>query len=145
MAQTNFERYLENEVLHADPVKLVAILYRAASESVSAARRHLAAGEIRERSRQISKAWEIVAHLLTTLDLEKGGVIARQLAPLYTYMQQRLIEANSLQIDPPLAEVERLLGTISEAWQSVPPIVTATVTYDAQVADEEYAPVSCSF
>lgn len=145
MAQTNFERYLENEVLHADPVKLVAILYRAASESVSAARKHLAAGEIRERSRQISKAWEIVAHLLTTLDLEKGGDVARQLAPLYSYMQQRLIEANSRQIDPPLAEVERLLATISEAWQAVPPLVTAPVAYDAQIPDEEYVPVSCSF
>lgn len=143
MAQTIFEQYLENEVLHADPVKLVTILYRAASEAVGAARGHLAAGEIRERSRQITKAWEILSHLTLTLDHQQGGEISRRLAQLYAYMQARLIEANAGQIDRPLAEVANLLGTLNDAWRSVPLAATATLP-DAPPPDAEYVPVSCS-
>jgi flagellar protein FliS len=111
--------YFETEIMTADPVRLVQLLYRGAMESVAASRRHLAAGAIRERSRQINKALGIVHELLETLDRERGGEIARNLAGLYAYMSTRLIEANAQQIDAPLAEVETLLATLAEAWAPV--------------------------
>jgi flagellar protein FliS len=113
------DRYLETEVLNADPVKLVRMLYRGAIEAVAAARGHLASGAIQERSRQIMRAWMILRELTQSLDHQQGGDISLQLAALYDYMQTRLIKANELQADSPLAEVESLLGTLSEAWQSV--------------------------
>ena len=61
MAYSN--RYLETEVFSADPVKLVCMLYRGAIEATVAARRHLKAGEIRERSRQIMRALTILQEL----------------------------------------------------------------------------------
>ena len=111
--------YFENEVLTADPVRLVQLLYRGAIEAVGAARRHLAAGEIRERVRQINKAIGIVHELLESLDRERGGEIATNLAGLYGYLSTRLIEANAQQIDAPLSEVETLLITLAEAWAPV--------------------------
>lgn len=111
-----YNNYLETEVLSADPLRLVQILYRSAVTAVSAARHHLAAGEIAERSKQISKALSILHELLGSLDREKGGEIARRLAQLYAYMTTRLIEANVEQRDAPMAEVEKLLGTLMEAW-----------------------------
>jgi flagellar protein FliS len=111
-----YNNYLENEVLHADPLRLVQLLYRAATGSVSAARHHLAAGSIAERSKQINKALSILHELLDSLDREKGGEIAQRLGELYAYMTTRLIDANVQQSDVPLAEVERLLGTLTEAW-----------------------------
>ena len=113
------DNYRDTEVLNADPVRLVSILYRAAVEAVRAARRHLAAGAIRERSRQITKANSILHELLRSLDREKGGKIAHSLNDLYAYMSTRLIEANARQIDEPLADVERLLTTLLEAWSEV--------------------------
>ena len=38
MAKTEYDRYLEAEVLSADPVKLVWLLYRGAMDAVRAAR-----------------------------------------------------------------------------------------------------------
>jgi flagellar protein FliS len=116
MAYTHYDRYLETEVLTADPLKLVNILYRAALEAVGAARRHLAAGEIRERSRKINRTWAILHELRRSLDAERGGEISRSLRDLYVYMQGRLIEANARQQDPPLAEVQQLLTTLQEGW-----------------------------
>ena len=106
MANTIYNTYLEAEVFGADPVKLIHMLYRGAVEAVGAAHRHLAAKQIRERSRQVNKAWNILQELSRSLDLERGGKIARRLGELYDYMQRRLIEANAQQSDAPLAEVE---------------------------------------
>jgi flagellar protein FliS len=118
MASTVPDRYLEAEVMSADPLKLVWLLYRGAIEAVRSARRHLAHGAIRERSRQIAKAWEILLELAVSLNREQGGEISQRLAGLYSYMQGRLIEANTRQIDAPLEEVETLLVSLSEAWQT---------------------------
>ncbi len=135
MAYTNHDRYLETEVLNADPVKLVGMLYRGAIEAIGAARRHLAGGEIRERSRQIMKAWEIVGELARSLDHARGGEISRSLHGLYTYLQRQLLDANRDQMDAPLAEVEQLLNTLHEAW--------ATLNIEQDRAAEQYEPVCC--
>jgi flagellar protein FliS len=111
--------YLQAEVLSADPVKLVQLLYRGAIDSVGTARRHLAAGEIRQRSKSITKAWEILLELIRSLDHNQGGDLSRNLASLYTYMQKRLMEANSQQSDQQLQEVETLLNTLLDGWQQV--------------------------
>jgi flagellar protein FliS len=138
MTNTIYNAYLEAEVLGADPIKLIHLLYRGATEAAGAARRHLAAGEIRERSRQIIKGWEILHELSRSLDHDRGGDISRRLSELYTYMQGRLLEANSQQKDAPLAEVESLLGTLGEAWESAQFPAPA-----AQTA--AYVPVSCVY
>ena len=137
MTPSAYDRYLETEILSADPVKLVGILYRAALESVAAARRHLGAGEIMRRSRSITKTSEIVNELMRSLNHSAGGEISRNLVEIYAYMQTRLIEANTNQMDQPLAEVERLLTTLSDAWR------TAAAPPDLSTADTSYVPVSC--
>ena len=119
MAKNVYDTYLEGEVLGANPVKLITILFRAAVESVTAARIHLKRGEILERSRQITKAFHIIHELDRSLDHSAGGEISKNLSRLYCYMETRLLEANAKQIEPPLAEVQGLLTTLAEAWTSV--------------------------
>ena len=115
------QTYLENEILQADPLELVRILYRAALEAVGKARIHLRSNEIKERSRQITKAGAIINELALSVDRERGGEIARNLVELYDYMQRCLQEANFQQSDAPLAELEKLLGTLLEAWENCMP------------------------
>jgi flagellar secretion chaperone FliS len=116
MSSNVYDAYLESTVLTADPVELIRILYRAALESVTNARRHLQEGDIAARSRQISKACAILTELSLSVDRSKGGVIGANLVELYDYMQKRLLQANIEQSEPPLAEVSGLLGTMLEAW-----------------------------
>jgi len=139
MNPKTYDQYLRNEVMSADPLKLVRMLYRAAIEAVSAARARLREGDIRGRSHEITRALRVVHELLRSLDRERGGEIAARLAQLYAYMSSRLIEANANQSDKPLAEVERLLSILLEGWSAIP---------DATPAAEqplEYAPLSCSY
>jgi len=138
MSTIRFHQYLEAEVLGADPVKLIHMLYRGALEAVGSARRELAAGNIRERSRQITKAWEILHELARSLDHAQGGELSRNLAELYAYIQQRLLDANARQVDEPLAEAEKLLTELSEAWKTVK---ASAIPVPAKA--HAYEPVSC--
>ncbi|MEQ1948961.1 MAG: flagellar export chaperone FliS [Bryobacteraceae bacterium] len=138
MSQTIYDRYIENEVLSADPQKLVVILYRAAVEAVAGARVNLREGEIRGRSRRITKASSIIHELLRSLNHTEGGEISRNLAELYTYMQQRLIEANANQMEPPLAEVETLLRTLLEGWTETARASTPPVAVPAELQYAEH-------
>ena len=111
--------YLESEVLSADPVELVRLLYRGTGDAVRAAMAHMAAGRIRERCHQINKAHAILTHLSCTLDQVRGGALSAKLAELYDYMQRRLIEANLQQKPESLGEVERLLSTLQKGWDHI--------------------------
>ena len=137
MTKNIYENYQETEVLNADPLKLVCVLYRAAMEATAAARRHLQAGQIRERSRRINKAWAIIHELRRALSHEQGGEISSRLSALYAYMQGRLIEANVRQADAPLAEVEVLLATLAEAWSAIGVPRSA-------LPEQVYEPVCCA-
>ena len=137
MAYSNYSKYLETEVYSADPLKLVCMLYRGAIDATGAARRHLKNRQIRERSRQILRAVEILRELTRSLDPQYDQ-ISRPLRDLYAYMQTRLIEANAKQIDEPLAEVDRLLSTLLEGWNSVVPTAPPAV-------EEAYQPMSCTY
>ena len=131
MAYHIHEKYLENEILGADPLKLVRALYRGAIDAVVNARMHLRNGAIRERSRQITRALLIIHELLRALDHSLDPGLSRPLAELYVYMTNRLIEANAKQIDQPLAETERLLSTLFEAWSSLPTPDLPEPSFDA--------------
>ena len=111
--------YLESRVLSADPIELVRLAYQAAMEAVKEARRHLANQQILERARAISRASEIILELNASLDFERGGQIAPQLAALYDFMLRRLTDANLRQSDAPLAEVLGLLQTVAEGWAGI--------------------------
>ncbi|HTS26705.1 MAG TPA: flagellar export chaperone FliS [Bryobacteraceae bacterium] len=119
MWQNAHDTYLESRVLSASPVELVRMLYQSADQGVKNARRHLAAGDIAARARSISHVSAVLIELVTSLDHERGGAISTSLAQLYDYMLRRLTEANLQQTDPPLAEVERLLGTLLEGWEGI--------------------------
>lgn len=118
-SENAYGEYLESQVLTADPLELVRLLYRAALEATRSAREHLAAGRIAERSRRISKAHAIITQLSVSLDHARGGALSRRLAELYDYMQRRLMEANLRQKAEPLAEVEGLLQTLLEGWEDL--------------------------
>jgi len=119
MASVN-DQYLEARVMSASPVELVRMLFGAAAQAVREARRHLAGGDIRARSQEISRATAILMELQTALDTSRGGELAVRLGGLYDYMERRLLEANQQQADTPLAEVLELVSTLAQGWNAVP-------------------------
>ncbi|MCC7234340.1 MAG: flagellar export chaperone FliS [Bryobacterales bacterium] len=110
---------LECEVLQADPVGLIQLLYRGALESIRGARESLARNDQAERSRHISRAGAILAELMMSVSREQGGELAANLIELYDYVLHLVTQAHIEQRDEPLAEAGRLLQTLLEGWNAI--------------------------
>lgn len=126
MLDNPYAKSLEARILSATPLELVVILYDEAIEAVRAARGHLAAGNIRARSRSVSRAMSILIELTSSLNFEAGGELSRRLAGLYGFMRSALMEANIRQTDEGLATTEKLLGMLREAWVQISAQSTAS-------------------
>jgi flagellar protein FliS len=116
MRTNGYQTYLENEIFSATPLRLIQIMYAAALDTIAAARRSLRAGEIRARSRAITKAMRIVAELSRCLNRGAAGELSENLAQVYGYVLKLLLESNAKQIEAPLGEAERLLTILAEGW-----------------------------
>ena len=147
MRTHGYQNYFDDEVLNANPVQLVQMMYRGALDSIASARRYLRLGNILSRSRAIGKALAIVIELSRSLDAERGGELSRSLAELYDYIQRLLVQANVEQRSQPLEEAERLLSTLAQAWGAVDPHSRTSNPSEPKVpADREYyQPISCAY
>ena len=110
---------VQTRIESASPHRLIQMLLEGALGKIAAAKGHMDRGEIRPKGEQIGSAISILEGLKTSLDMEKGGEIARNLEDLYTYMERRLIEANSSNDISLLDEVSDLLKQIKEAWDAI--------------------------
>ena len=139
--------YVENEILQADPIRLVQMLYRGALLAIGKARVHLRERDIAARSRQVTKASEIINELTLSLDHRRGGELARNLVELYDYMQRNLQDANFRQVEEPLVELEQLLGTLLEAWDQCgpAPVDTAAQTPPPERMDNRLSVEAAEF
>jgi flagellar secretion chaperone FliS len=142
MRTKGYQNYFDEEVLGASPLRLVELLYRGALESIAAARRYLKLGDIRARSRAVNKAVEIVTELSLALNHQAGGELSRTLAELYAYTGKLLLDANSQQVDPPLAEAERLLATLLEAWTTCSRDTTEPASFHSETLHSHNQQVS---
>ena len=105
--------------MNAEPVELVRMLIQKTLLCVREAREHLRRGRIAERALKIGDAYACLAELHRSLRPEVDQELVARLQGLYTYMMQRLMDANMAQADAPLAEVLNLLTTLAEGWTGV--------------------------
>jgi flagellar protein FliS len=142
MATNAYEAYLESQILTADPVELVEILFRAALDSIRRAREEIRQGRIQERSRAITRASAVLNELALSVNHDAGGPLSRNLVELYAYLQQLLIDANTRQQEAPLQEAERLVDSLAEAWHACRAGSSPAAAVDPEAATE-YTPLSC--
>lgn len=110
--------YIEQQILSASPLELVALSYQHAIDAVREAREKLAGKDSRGRVRAIARAQAIIVELHRALNFDAGdGTLSKELSRLYHYMMQLLLEASREENDRKLAEVFSLLCTLGEAWE----------------------------
>jgi len=123
-AQNYARAYRSNSILTASPGHLVLMLFDGALNVLAIARVACydpSAGPRRFEviHTQLTKAQKIIAELQGTLNLEAGGEFAKTMYRLYDYYDRRLVEANLKKQSAPIAEVERLLGDVRNAWSEM--------------------------
>ncbi|MFN4033739.1 MAG: flagellar export chaperone FliS [Fimbriimonadales bacterium] len=114
-----YERYLETAVETASPARLIVMLYDGAIRFVNEAAYAMRQRDYETQNTKLLRAQKILAELISSLDFDKGGEIAENLFRLYTYMYNRLVEANINDSVETLEHVTRLLSELREAWDTI--------------------------
>lgn len=84
--------YREMEIHAASPHKLVVIVFEQLVVNLERARIAMERRDVELRLTSLRRARDIVTELLGTLDFEKGGALANQLADLYQYLLFELVD-----------------------------------------------------
>ena len=75
--------------------------------------------KINDAHNYIIRAEDIIEALLSALDYEKGGDIAKNLSMIYDYTYWRLVEANTKKDESIIDEVIEILNPLREAWKEI--------------------------
>jgi flagellar protein FliS len=113
--------YKEIQIKTANQIRLIVMLYDGAIRHVNLAIDAFAEGHRRYDAinAHIIAAQDILSELMASLDFEKGGVLAKNLFSLYSFMNRRLLDGNLKKDPAPLAEVKKMLGDLREAWDEI--------------------------
>lgn len=110
------QTYRTQQIMTASPAQLVALLYGRAISSLNEAIRAIETGDIEGRWRANARAQEIIAHLLMTLDRQKGGEVAENLRKLFSFMLSRLPQVDFRNDATTAREVIGLLEPLQKSW-----------------------------
>jgi flagellar secretion chaperone FliS len=113
--------YKEIQIKTANQIRLIVMLYDGAIRHINLASDAFVEGHRRYDAinNHIIAAQDILSELMASLDFEKGGLLAKNLFSLYSFMTRRLLEGNLKKDPAPLAEVKKLLGDLREAWDEI--------------------------
>ncbi len=110
---------LETDVESASPHRLVAMLFDGVFDAMSQAAAAIQAGNTELKGRSLVRAVRILDEgLRAGLDLS-AGQLATDLRELYGYVCMRLTQANVRSDLDAIAECQRLLSPVREAWNAI--------------------------
>ncbi len=119
MNQAAAEVYKTQAIMTAPPAKLVAMCYERTIQALRDSIRAIEAGDIQARFNHATRAANIIAHLWGTLDLERGGEVARNLANLYGFAMKRLPDINLRNDTDAAREIIDLLMPLARSWNEL--------------------------
>jgi flagellar protein FliS len=116
LAKSSIDQYRKSAVSGASPLQLVIMLYDGALRFMEAGRHAMLNNEVFQQNDNLTRAQRIISELLSTLDLEKGGEVAKNLFSIYTYVYDRLVEANLEDKPEIVEECSGIFSELRESW-----------------------------
>lgn len=112
-----YSQYNNNKILTASPAELTLMLYEGAIKFCNIAESAIDEGDVPKAHTNIIKAQRIVDYLRQTLDMKYP--VAQDFERIYSYLSQRLIEANMKKDKDILSEVNEHLHSVRDTWKEV--------------------------
>ncbi len=121
-----FASYRSAEVTTLNQRDLIVKLYVGAERFLAQAADAIEARDMELASTKADKARAIFSELLSTLDSEQGGDIARQLAALYTFFITDITDAIVAKDAAELRKLIPIAANLREAWEAIPADIACT-------------------
>jgi len=112
-------QYRRTTIETAGKLDLVIICYENAILCLTQAKDHFQEKKLEEKAYKVQKALNIINELQCSLNMEKGGQIARNLDSLYSYITKRLLLGDIRKDLTAYDESIHILNELKEAWQTI--------------------------
>jgi len=120
LAYANYAfEYQKQAVQSASPVGLIVLLYDGALKFMEAGKAAMKQGDLYNQNNNLQRAQKIVMHLMATLDMEKGGVVAANLMSLYNYVLEQLVNANIYDQTEPIDHAMHTFSELRSSWSEL--------------------------
>jgi flagellar protein FliS len=119
MVTNGARAYRNTEVVTADPGKLVLMCYEGAILHLKIAKTKYQEKKFEDKGKALIKAVDFINELASSLDFEKGGIIAQNLDSLYNYITRRILQADVTKDLGGINEVIGLLAELLSAWKEI--------------------------
>lgn len=110
------DAYTRTEVQSRSPLELVVMLYDGADKYLSQARQAIEERDAVAKREAISRALAVVSELQNNLNLEAGGEIAASLDVLYSFVNEKLVDANVKNDPSAVEQAIKVIKPLREAW-----------------------------
>lgn len=120
-----YNTYREVGVKTASQGKLVVMLYEGAVLNLEKAialidpMGKIQTSNIEAYGNYIQKVMDIISELQISLDMEKGGEIAKNLMSLYLFFNEELMNANINQDKEKVSSVLKMMSDLADAWRTI--------------------------
>ncbi len=112
-----YAQYKNSKVLTASPAELTLMLYDGAIKFCNIAKDAIDHKDVQKAHENIIKAQKIIDYLRQTLDMKYP--VAQDFENIYSYLSQRLIEANIKKDNEILEEILTHLRSVRDTWKEV--------------------------
>lgn len=119
MSQNVYNPYLKLQVETASPVEHVILLYEKVILLLKETNNCIEINDIKGKVDAIVKADRIIRVLNSSLDMENGGELAKNLRDLYDFILHSLIIVNAKNDKKLLNDLIYILETLKEGWEGI--------------------------
>lgn len=112
-----YAQYNNNRIMTASPAELTLMLYEGAIKFCNIAESAIEKKDIAKAHTNIVKVEKIIDYLSRTLDMKYE--VAKDFENIYTYLSERLLEANMKKDIEILREVNTHLRSVRDNWKEV--------------------------
>ncbi|SNZ05178.1 flagellar protein FliS [Terribacillus aidingensis] len=117
MSVQNYQAYQQNSVQTASPGELTLMLYNGCIKFIKFAQQAIDKKDIEAKNANIQKAQNIMRELMITLDPEVS--ITNEIMPLYDFINQQLIQANTNNDEQALSTALKFVTDFRDTWKEV--------------------------
>lgn len=112
-------QYQKVQVMTADRVRLIIMLYDGVVKFNKCAQRAIKEGDIESRNTYINRSQAIIGELKNSLNMEEGGEIALNLSRLYDFSIEKLAEANLKNDASAVDAVTLVINELKSGWEGI--------------------------
>ncbi len=116
-ASQHLQQYVKRNVEGSSQCDLIILLYDASINAMCAGKMKLERQDIEGAHNAVTKATRIIEELISSLNMDKGGDIAKNLLRLYAFAKRRLTEANTIKEPGGIDEALQIMEGLRTAWK----------------------------